>query len=267
MGGGLVESRLLLLTGKESDVKRAKEMLNQLDVKPPQFIYEARLVEMSKDNATKLGLTYDLGRAIQIGENDLGGQPNTTVNGIAGGRQPNGGAIFRTPYSIATKIDALATLGKANILARPTLSALDGNQAVTFIGDQVPYVISQSIGPTGGLNVQTGIASAGIRLQVSGRSNGDGTMTIYVHPEISTITQFVGGLPQISTRFVDTMIRVKNGETIAIGGLVQKTEIDNMRKIPLIGDLPILGQLFRSSDKSIKESEVLIFITCSLSKD
>ncbi|MCX6367693.1 MAG: hypothetical protein NTX57_13445 [Armatimonadetes bacterium] len=266
-GGGLVESRLLLLTGKESDVKRAKEMLNQLDVKPPQFIYEARLVEMSKDNATKLGLTYDLGRAIQIGENDLGGQPNTTVNGIAGGRQPNGGAIFRTPYSIATKIDALATLGKANILARPTLSALDGNQAVTFIGDQVPYVISQSIGPTGGLNVQTGIASAGIRLQVSGRSNGDGTMTIYVHPEISTITQFVGGLPQISTRFVDTMIRVKNGETIAIGGLVQKTEIDNMRKIPLIGDLPILGQLFRSSDKSIKESEVLIFITCSLSKD
>ncbi|WP_395088461.1 hypothetical protein [Armatimonas sp.] len=266
-GPGLVESRLLLLTGKDIDVKRAKEMLSQLDTRPPQFIYEARLVEVNKDDVSQLGLTYDLGKAIQIGENDAGGQKNTTVNSVPGGRNLNGGAIYRTPLSVAAKVDALATKGKANILARPTLSALDGNQAVTFIGDQVPYIISQSIGANGGLNIQTGIASAGIRLQVSGRSNGDGTMTIYVHPEISTITQFVGGLPQISTRFVDTTIRVKNGETIAIGGLVQKQEIDNMRKVPGLGDLPVLGQLFRSSDKRIKESEVLIFITCSLSKD
>lgn len=263
----MIESRLLLLTGKDIDVKRAKEMLSQLDVRPPQFVYEARLVEVNKDDVSQLGLKFDLGRAIQIGENDGGGQPNTAINAVDGARKLTGGSIFRTPYSVATQIDALATKGKANILARPTLSALDGNQAVTFIGDQVPYVISQSIGANGGLNIQTGIASAGIRLQVSGRSNGDGTMTIYVHPEISTITQFVGGLPQISTRFVDTTIRVKNGETIAIGGLVQKQDIDNMRKIPGLGDLPILGQLFRSTDKRTKESEVLIFITCSLSKD
>ena len=266
-GANMIESRLLLLTGKDIDVKRAKEMLAQLDIKPPQFVYEARLVEVNKDDVSQLGLKYDLGRAIQIGENDGGGQPNTAINAVDGGRKLTGGSIFRTPYSVATQIDALATKGKANILARPTLSALDGNQAVTFIGDQVPYVISQSIGANGGLNIQTGIASAGIRLQVSGRSNGDGTMTIYVHPEISTITQFVGGLPQISTRFVDTTIRVKNGETIAIGGLVQKQDIDNMRKVPGLGDLPILGQLFRSTDKRTKESEVLIFITCSLSKD
>ena len=266
-GSNLIESRVLMITGKASDVARAKEMLNQLDIKVPQFIYEARLVEVNKDDVSQLGLTVDLGRAIQIGENDKGGQPNTSVNAVDGGRKLNGGSIFRTPYSVATQIDALATKGKANILARPTLSALDGNSAVTFIGDQVPYVISQSISPTGGLNVVTGVANAGIRLQVSGRSNGDGTMTIYVHPEISSITQFVGGLPQISTRFVDTTIRVKNGETIAIGGLVQKQEIDNMRKVPGLGDLPILGQLFRSSDKRTKESEVLIFITCSLAKD
>ena len=266
-GANMIESRLLLLTGKDIDVKRAKEMLSQLDVRPPQFVYEARLVEVNKDDVSQLGLKFDLGRAIQIGENDGGGQPNTAINAVDGARKLTGGSIFRTPYSVATQIDALATKGKANILARPTLSALDGNQAVTFIGDQVPYVISQSIGANGGLNIQTGIASAGIRLQVSGRSNGDGTMTIYVHPEISTITQFVGGLPQISTRFVDTTIRVKNGETIAIGGLVQKQDIDNMRKIPGLGDLPILGQLFRSTDKRTKESEVLIFITCSLSKD
>nr|WP_246385355.1 type II and III secretion system protein [Armatimonas rosea] len=232
----------------------------------PQFNYEARLVEVSKDDLTKLGINYDFGRAVQIGENDNGGN-GSVINQVGGGRKLNGGAIFRTPYSVASQIDALATLGKANILARPNLSALDGNPAVTFIGDQIPYVISQSISPTGGLNVQTGVANAGIQLQVTGRSNGDGTMTIYVHPEISTITQFVGGLPQISRRMVDTTIRIKDGETIAIGGLVQKQDIDTMKKVPGLGDLPVLGQLFRSNERRIKESEVLIFITCRLSKD
>lgn len=265
-GTGLVESRILLLTGKEQDVSRAKDMLKQLDVKMPQFNYEARLVEVSKDDLTKLGINYDFGRAVQIGEDTNGGN-GSVINGVNGGRKPNGGSIFRTPYSVASQIDALATLGKANILARPNLSALDGNPAVTFIGDQIPYVISQSISPTGGLNVQTGVANAGIQLQVTGRSNGDGTMTIYVHPEISTITQFVGGLPQISRRMVDTTIRIKDGETIAIGGLVQKQDIDTMKKVPGLGDLPILGQLFRSNERRIKESEVLIFITCRLSKD
>lgn len=265
-GSGLVESRVLLLTGKAEDVDRAKAMLKQLDVKVPQFIYEARLVEVSKDDLTKLGVNYDLSRAVKIGENDKGGN-GSIINNDPTGRKLNGGAISRTAYSITSQIDALATLGKANILARPNLSALDGNPAVTFIGDQIPYVISQSISPTGGLNVQTGVANAGIQLQVTGRSNGDGTMTIYVHPEISTITQFVGGLPQISRRMVDTTIRIKDGETIAIGGLVQKQDIDNMRKVPGLGDLPVLGQLFRSSEKRVKETEVLIFITCSLSKD
>lgn len=267
MGGqGTVESRVLLLTGKAQDVARAKEMLNQLDVKMPQFNYEARLVEVSKDDLKKLGINYDFGRAVQIGENDRGGN-GSVINKVEGGRVPNGGAIFRTPYSVASQIDALATLGKANILARPNLSALDGNPAVTFIGDQIPYVISQSISPTGGLNVITGVANAGIQLQVTGRSNGDGTMTIYVHPEISTITQFIGGLPQISRRMVDTTIRIKDGDTIAIGGLVQKQDIDTMKKVPGLGDLPVLGQLFRSSERRVKESEVLIFITCRLTKD
>jgi len=260
-----VESRILLVTGKPDDVTRAKEMLNRLDLKVPQFVFEARLVESNKDTVDQLGLKYDLGRLVNIGEKNFGessiGDPAKVP-----ARPLNGGAIFRTPYSISAQIDALATSGKANILARPTLSALDGNAATTFIGDQVPYIISQQQTPTG-LNIQTGIANAGIRLQVSGRSNGDGTMTIYVHPEISTITSFVGGLPQISTRFVDTTIRVKDGETIAIGGLVRRQDIDNMRKLPGLGDLPVLGSLFRSSDKRKQENEVLIFITCSLTKD
>lgn len=260
-----VESRILLVTGKPEDVSRAKEMLNRLDLKVPQFVFEARLVESNKDTVDQLGLKYDAGRLVNIGEKNFGdssiGDPSKVP-----ARPLNGGAIFRTPYSISAQIDALATSGKANILARPTLSALDGNAATTFIGDQVPYIISQQQTPTG-LNIQTGIANAGIRLQVSGRSNGDGTMTVYVHPEISTITSFVGGLPQISTRFVDTTIRVKDGETIAIGGLVRRQDIDNMRKLPGLGDLPVLGSLFRSSDKRKQENEVLIFITCSLSKD
>jgi len=120
--------------------------------------------------------------------------------------------------------------------------------------------------------VQTETASVGITLRVTGKASPDGYITLYVHPEVSSITSFRDlpngiSLPQIATRFVDTTVRVKSGETIAIGGLLREVDINNLQKVPIIGDIPFLGQLFRRSQKTKQRSEIVVFVTARATDD
>ena len=267
-------SAFLILTGAPSDIARAKEVLAAIDIKVPQIKFNARLVEVANDDADKFGLSYDFSRNVQIGENNV---PPGTANvgpgtGSGPGKPLNFGTIFRTPYSVGVTLDALTTKSKSRILANPNLSALDGQPAVAFIGDQVKYVISIQQTTTG-QTIQTETATVGITLKVTGKASPDGTVTLYVHPEVSVISSFLnvpGGitLPQIATRFVDTTVRVKDGETIAIGGLIREQDVDNIRKVPYLGDLPFFGQLFfTSKGKTKNTTNLVVFITTEVIKD
>jgi type II secretory pathway component GspD/PulD (secretin) len=169
-------------------------------------------------------------------------------------------------------LDALAKKGKSRVLANPNLSALDGQPAIAFIGDQIKYVIAVQQTQQGQV-IQTETATVGITLKVTGKASPDGTITLYVHPEVSAVTDYlnVGGginLPQISTRFVDTTIRVKDGETIGIGGLIREQDVHNLQKVPILGDLPFFGKLlFTSKSDSKAKSNVVVLITAHLIKD
>ncbi len=261
---------VLLLTGAPADLTRARQVLDQVDIRAPQMVFEAKVVDLNNSDASQIGLSYDFNNAglgVRVGEPDAG--PPAILG--TGARKPNFGAIFRTPYSIGVSLDLMARNGRARILANPNISALDGQPAVVFIGDQIKYVIRQEVTPTG-TNIQTETATVGITLKVTGKSSPDGTITLYVHPEVSTISSFLSlgngiSLPQIATRFVDTTIRVKDGETIALGGLVRESDISNVQKVPFLGDLPFFGQLFKRTEKNKSRSEVVIFITSRLLKD
>lgn len=264
---------VLLLTGAPADLARARQVLDQVDIRSPQMVFEAKVVDVSNSDFSQIGLSYDFnngGSGVRIGEQDAT-LPTIQGNTPLGARRPNFGAIFRTPYSIGANLDLLARNGRARLLANPNISALDGQPAVVFIGDQIKYVIRQEVTPTG-TNIQTETATVGITLKVTGKSSPDGTITLYVHPEVSTISSFLSlgngiSLPQIATRFVDTTIRVKDGETIALGGLVRESDISNVQKVPFLGDLPFFGQLFKRTEKNKARSEVVIFITSRLMKD
>ena len=266
----------LLLTGAPQDIVRARELLAQIDVRTPQMVYEARVMDITNDDLSKLGLRYDVSRGVNIGEQNLNGANNGDAKvgptSAADFARPLGfGAILRNPYSLLVNLDALANNNKARTLASPNLSALDGQPAVVFIGDQIKYVINIQQTQTG-QNVQTETATVGITLKVTGKASPDGTITLYVHPEVSAISSYLSlgngiSLPQISSRYVDTTIRVKDGETIGIGGLIREQDITNIQKVPLLGDIPFFGQLFRSTDKQKRKSEVVIFITSRILKD
>ncbi len=271
--GNTNQATTLLITGAPADIAKARDVLTQIDLRTPQIIFEAQVVDISEGDLVRYGFTYDFSRPVTIGEANggTGSASSGSGNNVTTARDMKFGAILRSPYTFTTVFDALATNDKNRILAKPNLSALDGQPATVFIGDQIKYVtlIQQT---QQGQVVQTETATVGITLKVTGKTSPDGTITLYVHPEVSVISDFLEltngiSLPQISTRFVDTTVRVKDGETIAIGGLIRESEIKNMQKVPLLGDIPVLGQLFRRTSRQRANSNVVIFITSRVLKD
>lgn len=266
----------LLLTGATGDIARAQQILATVDLRPAQINYEARVTEINLNNVKNIGLTYDFsGATTRIGElkDNLGGTPTLGDTGYSGGKRIfNVSNIARTAISsfVRVGLDALYQSGDAKLLSSPNISALDGQPAATFIGDNITYISSVTTGPTG-QNVTTATASAGIKLFVTGKVNNDGYVTLNIHPEVSSVTfrPSIGGatLPDISTREATTTLRVKDGETIAIGGLISDQDIKNINKVPILGDLPFFGQLFRDTQHTHNHTEVVIFIKVSIQKD
>ena len=271
-GGGSqsVDPSVVVILGPDADISKAKALRDKLDVRPVQFVYEAEIYDVNSDEVDKLGLTYDFSQVVKMGEvNPPAGSPTLGADNLVA-KNLNFGGLFRTPAVIGAQLQALAKRDRAKVLARPRLSGQDGQSAIAFIGDQFNYVVNINQTPQG-QNVVTNTATVGITLKVTGQSNGDGLITLAVHPEVSTITSFltVGtfALPQTSTRFVDTVLRVKDGEQIAIGGLVRSEEFRNRQMVPFLSRLPVIGALFQSDSKQRRNSEVIVLLTARHLKD
>ena len=275
LGGGTVTSvtgnlpvkpttTSLLLTGSDADLARALQVLATVDLRPAQINFEAKITEINLNKTDHLGLTYDFsGAGSAVGE---------TLSPNYAGKILKLGTFTRTPLStfVRVQLNAMYQSGDAKLLSSPNISALDGQPAAVFIGDSITYVSSITTGPTG-QNITTATVNAGIKLLVTGKINNDGYVTMNIHPEVSTPTfkPSIGGavLPDISTREATTTVRVKDGDTIAIGGLISQQDVKNITKVPFLGDLPFFGQLFRDSQTSHNRNEIVIFVKVSIQKD
>lgn len=251
----------LLLTGNQEDVARALTILREIDVQPKQIDYEAKITEIDLNDASNLGVKWDFSSA------------STSIGEQSVDKAFAFGTFARTPVSTLANvsIDALINNGHAKLLSNPNIAAVDGQPAAVFIGDSIRYIASITQTPTG-TNVTTDTVNVGIKLFVTGKVSDDGYITLNIHPEVSTISGYLsvpggGQLPQISSREATTTVRVKDGDTIAIGGLISDSDIKNVRKVPFFGDLPFFGNLFRDSSTTHKRNEVMIFVKVSVMKD
>ena len=235
----------LLFYGTESEAFAVREIVSALDTAPRQVSLEARVVAVSKRAAKELGVDWSWSSLPQY--------PNVTRDS-AGNWHVSG----RNAGTAA--IRALITEGKAKMLARPNVTTVQGREALINIGAEVPVpVVTTSNNVT-----TTGIEyrEAGIILRYTPRVTADGNIVAHVHTEVSTPV-FVDDLKayRFQKRSADTTVRLKNGETMVIGGLIDSDESRTLAKIPFLGDLPLLGAFFRTVRTSKNESELMIFLT------
>ncbi|UCH36614.1 MAG: type II secretion system protein GspD [Armatimonadota bacterium] len=256
----------LVLSGAPATLTRALKLCEELDVPPMQIKISATITEVRQDVEKRLGINWqDLaGKAgIIVGE----ASPSEFDSGLSAAEVAAHdlklGSIMRSHLSIAGAINALVTEGNARIMANPTIMILDGRQATIHAGEKIYYPQIVGYTPLGGQIVQATEIDVGVTLMVNPRIGPDSEITLTLVPSISSITTSVfDGYPTITERSTVTTVRVKSGETLAIGGLIRDDETINVNKVPLLGDIPVIGDLlFKSTVRHPVRSEVVIIIT------
>ncbi|MEF7615647.1 pilus assembly protein N-terminal domain-containing protein [Aquincola sp. MAHUQ-54] len=192
---------------------------------------------------------------IQTGE----GNPPPISNPEGGGViLPDGlNVLSAINLGLSAQLDLLAQEGKTTVLAQPQLSTRNGSSAKFLAGGEYPYVVSTNNGPT------VSFKPYGIKLDISPRVDRHGVIRADVLTEVSQIDNSVTTLagPALLTRRTEATFNVNGGETIVLSGLIQRETSNTVDKVPFLGDIPVLGALFRSKRYQNKETELVIFLT------
>ncbi len=260
----------VVLYGTPAEARAMEEILKRLDVPARQVSLEAKIVAISKDASRDLGVEWSWQSHRQPLERswrqrweqesyikDPGG--STIRYGIGPG-------VLGYNVYLDAKIDALVTSGKAKLLSRPNITTLQGHEAVIEIGGEVPVPEQTTANDITTNSIK--YRKAGIILRYTPRVNDDGDITASVHTEVSS-PLYVEDIKayRFQTRSADTNVRLKDGETMVIGGLIGSEEAQRLSKIPFLGDLPVLGHFFRHTSRSHTESELLIFLKARILDD
>ncbi len=240
-------SSSLILVGPASEVDAAGKALTQMDVPQASVRIDAALVEVSNDGLDELGVKWSWKDGNFAFAQTKGGSGTVTTSAV------------NTSDFTAT-IDALITRKKARMLANPNISCVDNEDASIFIGELRRFRGSTVVTPGIGTVQATETVPVGIALLVRPRIHPDGAITLKVHPVVSSVLTVVDGLPQTASREADTTVRIREGEELIIGGLTRVEDTHSVEKIPLLGDLPLIGALFRSTSTTKARSEIIVLI-------
>lgn len=240
------ENHTLTVSGSSSLLYQVRQELEKVDIASQQVNIQAMVVELSKGNSRNLGLSYLSNPWSK----------DTSIGGYNG---------FK--FSVSGQHEE--TLSNGKVLARPNVTVFDGRKATILMGDKVPVFTSSSDSTDSDSSTTMTVEykDVGVKLEVLPRINemDKQTITLVIKPSVSTISQWVESgnnkAPQISERSAETTVRVKNGETILIGGLLKNEEIKSIKQIPFLSKIPILGELFKFRSTEKKDTEVVIAIT------
>jgi type IV pilus assembly protein PilQ len=261
------ENNTLTITASPEMIQRIRQDLAKIDVPPRQVMIEALVTEFSQEARKSMGLDASWlgakdGRKLEV-IFPVGDLLDSTL-GIGYIRPDKEIEGWFGDFKVTLK--ALIQDGKVNIRANPRVATLEGQKATILIGKEEYHVIITGTTPYyyGHLEKIT----VGVSLYIVPYISDKEEITVEIQPEVSDVVGTgATGLPVVSKRAVSTKIRVKDGETIVIGGLLQKSETTNRRKVPLLGDIPILGYLFSRTDKKVDEIETVVFITPHILKE
>jgi Tol biopolymer transport system component len=247
------ERNLLIVNGPAEVADQIREYLANIDTPAPQVTLDVLVMEMSKTASRDLGLDW------------------THAEGHVGAQLPLGdfglGRVFyqgvdTLDEAFFVSLSALDEKGQVHIRANPRLVALSGSSATMNIRRTKYYFYTQGYDQYGRPYLQQSDISADITGKVTPRVLGDGNILVELEVGVGSFTfTSTSSLPDVTTRQASTTVAVKEGETILIGGLVLTQETRSTSKTPLLGDIPLLGALFRRSDRHLEENVLTIMVT------
>ncbi|MGL5513461.1 MAG: type II secretion system protein GspD, partial [Sporomusa sp.] len=240
------EYNSITVDGTPGIIHKAEDVIAKLDQPVEQIFIMAQMIEVNRKDSLKLGFQY-------------------TLPGYDNSAQP-----FRAQFTVTSAGER--SFDNGTVLARPAVTTFNGLEATLHMGDQVP-VIKSNTATTGTVESNVTFEEVGAKLKVTPFVNDKEKkiITLTLEPSISSVVKWITSgsvtAPQISTRTAKTKVRVKSGDNIVIGGLMRQADIENLKGIPGLMKLPILGKLFQYKEKSKEQTEVFFIVTPYLLDD
>ncbi len=283
----------LMVTGSSEVIQEVRHFIQEIDHPTPQILIEALVVDFQTSDLYELGLSFGRNPEVASEENVHRGRYN-----FGSGENREGGfewaangtrirehldrpgslgnllgihKIGRLPEDFFFQLHALDRDGKINIRSRPQVATLNGHKANISIGTTQYYLLNQRLTPfqqTGQVPLVSESQrfekiEASVKLEITPWVSASGEVTAEIRPEFSSpVGDFDPDVPPtINSRVLESTVRLRDGETIILGGLIRESEEVTMNKVPILGSIPLLGRLFRSERRDKQKAELVIFLT------
>ena len=257
-------STRLILTGSSYSVGLAKDLIAKLDVAEPLVELDTEVYEVDEGSQKQLGLKFPTA-ALSTTYSELTPQPNASgVSSPINGLQPLG----RTPLSLQAQLDFLVSTNHARILEDPRITTFSGRTASLRAGETVNVLTTAGGGSGTVATTQIQSFQTGVTLDITPVVNTNDYVTVTLHPSVNTEAGISdAGVPNIQNRDTTTTVGLHDGETIVVGGLIEDTNSRTVQKIPILGDLPLIGRLFQDVGASHTRNELIVTVTPHILKD
>ena len=247
----------IALVGSPTSVRIAREFIDKVDVVAPLVVLDTEVLEVDETVAKNLGL--QLGTAV-VSSTFTEIQPPPNPDGTQG-RIGRFQALTRTPISFTAQLNLLVQNGKGRVLADPRITTLSGRTASIRAGDTIS-ILTTTAGNAGTIaTTQVQSFQTGVTLDITPSVTPDGGITVALHPVVNSLIGTNAGVPEISTRDTQTTVHLQDDETLVIGGLIQENDTRTTTKIPVLGDLPLVGRAFRNENVQGQRNELIIVVT------
>lgn len=247
----------IIITDLPDVIEDIQNLIKKIDVPNKQVMISARIVEVDYDAAKQLGINWSIGNVL-----DTLAKTRAGVSVIAGGEGESGllikfGKVLPT-YNIDAVLNQLESESKANILSEPKIMVENNQEAMISSGKMVPVIMRDQAG-----NPVVSFYDATLKLSVTPHISPNNEITMELEPQVGDIAGILQGSsgPIISLQKAKTVLRVRDGQTVVIGGVLKTRSTVGHQGIPLISKLPVIGSLFGSRSTSSEKKEILIFVT------
>src|SRR5438270_843083 len=249
------------LRGSPDRIERVKRMIAMNDIPLEVVMLETQMVERTESGSKAIGIDFTNANG-QIGVATFSSGafiPPGVAQGCSGDPRECSGHVTGVNFQAA--LYAQIAKGNGRIVSKPRIAAQSGSTAKIITGDALPILTAITLSGVNGVQQQVQYVNVGVTLQIAPRVASDGFVSSHIYCVVSSVTGFSQGYPTISQRQAETAATVRDGDSFVIGGLTQDENITTKTKVPLLGDIPILGQAFRTDKQTRSKTELYIVVT------